>query len=106
VENYGFKWNPHGRTHVIYLVVETFCFLPLEADRVHSMRGAQWGCWLNSVLVLSGRYADLLLVNRRTPVAVFRFFRGTGERFLAIMKDGDFHKSPNRIRARSVLQPR
>ena len=92
--DYGFKWNPHGRNaRDLFMFVELFGFSSLEAIRAATQYGGElMGMAGELGLVAQGAYADLLLVNG-DPVADIQILQDR-DRFLAIMKDGEFHKSP------------
>lgn len=90
--DFGFAWNPHGRNaRDLAMFVECFGFTPLEAIRA----ATQWGGALmghGGGSVAEGALADLLLVDG-DPVADIAILQDRA-RFLAIMKDGAFHRSP------------
>ena len=97
--DYGFKWNPHGRNaRDLFMFVELFGFSPLEAVRAATQHGGEiMGMAGELGIVTQGAYADLLLVDG-DPVADIAILQNR-DRFLAIMKDGEFHKSPPEDRA-------
>ena len=99
--DYGFAWNPVGRNaRDIEHFVTLFGFSPMDAivsaTRLGGqimMRGDELG------QVKPGYLADLLLVDGN-PLTNVRILQDS-DRFLAIMKDGSFHKPP---RARAAAR--
>jgi imidazolonepropionase-like amidohydrolase len=80
------------------MFVELFGFSPLEAVRAATQHGGEiMGMAGELGIVTQGAYADLLLVDG-DPVADIAILQDR-DRFLAIMKDGEFHKSPPEDRA-------
>ncbi|MDA0787326.1 MAG: amidohydrolase family protein [Proteobacteria bacterium] len=97
--DYGFKWNPHGRNaRDLHMFVELFGFTPLEAIQAATQAGGELmgepGCL---GVIAEGAFADLLLVDGdpTKDIAILQ----DPDRFLAIMKDGAFHKAPPENRA-------
>ena len=96
--DYGFKWNPHGKNaRDLAMFVECFGFSPLEAIRAATQYGGELmalglGPGADLGHVREGYLADLLLVDgdpaQRIDILQDR------DRLRAIMKDGQFHKSP------------
>jgi imidazolonepropionase-like amidohydrolase len=96
--DYGFKWNPHGKNaRDLSMFVECFGFTPLQAIQAATEWGGQLmspGLGLGDELgqVREGYLADLLLVDG-DPSQEIDILQDR-DRFLAIMKDGEFHKAP------------
>jgi len=101
--DYGFKWNPHGRNaRDLFMFVELFGFSPLEAIRAATAYGgALMGMEGELGLVTKGAFADLLLVEG-DPVKDIQILQDR-DRLLAIMKNGDFHKTPYVERAQAQV---
>lgn len=97
--DYGFKWNPHGRNaRDLFMFVDLFGFSPLEALQAATAHGgALMGMDGELGIVSEGAFADLILVDG-DPVNDITILQDT-DRFLAIMKNGDFHKTPPDDRA-------
>lgn len=97
--DYGFKWNPHGKNaRDLFMFVDLFGFSSLEAIRAATQYGGElMGMPGELGIVTQGAYADLLLVDG-DPVADIAILQDR-DRLLAIMKDGEFHKSPPEDRA-------
>ena len=97
--DFGFKWNPHGKNaRDLAMFVELFGFSPLDAIRAATEHGgALMGQPGALGIVGECAFADLLLVDG-DPVADISILQDR-ERFLAIMKNGTFHKSPSHNRA-------
>jgi len=92
--DYGFKRNSHGRNaRDLSIFVDIFGFSPLEALQAGTaLGGALMGMGGELGVVTEGALADLILVNG-DPVSDIRILQDK-DRFLAIMKNGEFHKSP------------
>ncbi len=96
--DYGFKWNPHGRNaRDLAMFVECFGFSQLEAIRAATQLGGELmtaglGPGHELGQVQEGYLADLLLVDG-DPSQEIEILQDR-DRFLAIMKDGVFHKAP------------
>src|SRR6266404_1715872 len=92
--DYGFAWNPVGRNaRDLEHFVTLFGFTPMEAIVAATRFGGEimmQGHELGQVK--PGFLADLVLVDGN-PVADIRILQDA-DRFLAIMKDGSFHKVP------------
>jgi imidazolonepropionase-like amidohydrolase len=92
--DYGFAHNPHGRNAWEFeLFVEKFGFTPAEvlvAATKHG--GAVMGMAGELGLIKAGYRADILLVEG-DPLRDIALLQNR-DRFLAIMKDGAFHKAP------------
>jgi imidazolonepropionase-like amidohydrolase len=99
--DYGFKWNPHGRNaRDLFMFVDIFGFSPLETIRAATQHGGElMGMAGELGVVTRGALADMLLVDG-DPVANIEILQDQN-RFLAIMKDGEFHKVPSRDRAQA-----
>lgn len=97
--DYGFKWNPHGRNaRDLQMFVELFGFTPLEAIQAATQAGGElMGEPGRLGLITDGAFADLLLVDG-DPSKDIAILQDTN-RFLAIMKDGAFHKKPTQNQA-------
>jgi len=97
--DYGFKWNPHGRNaRDLQMFVELFAFTPLEAIQAATQAGgALMGEPGRLGLIAEGALADLLLVDGdpSKDIAILQ----DPSQFMAIMKDGNFHKEPTGTRA-------
>ena len=93
--DYGFKWNPHGRNaRDLAMFVELFGFTPLDAIQAATQAGGElMGEPGRLGLVAEGALADLLLVDG-DPSRDIGILQDP-DRFLAIMKDGAFHKAPS-----------
>jgi imidazolonepropionase-like amidohydrolase len=100
--DYGFEFNPMPRNaRDLAHFVKLFSFSPMEAIVAATrlggelmMRGGDLG------LVKEGALADLLLVDG-DPLADIAILQDA-DRLLAVMKDGQFHKTP---RPRRHAQP-
>ena len=92
--DYGFKRNSHGRNaRDLSIFVDIFGFSPLEALQAGTaLGGALMGMGGELGVVTEGALADLILVNG-DPVSDIRILQDK-DCFLAIMKNGEFHKSP------------
>ena len=101
--DYGFKWNPHGRNaRDLFMFVDLFGFSPLEAIRAATQHGGElMGMAGELGVVTRGALADMLLVDG-DPVANIEILQDQN-RFLAIMKDGEFHKVPSQDRAQAQV---
>lgn len=101
--DYGFKWNPHGRNaRDLFMFVDLFGFSSLEAiQSTTSHGGALMGMAGELGLVTKGAFADLLLVDG-DPVKDIQILQDR-DRFLAIMKNGEFYKSPPANRAQAQV---
>jgi imidazolonepropionase-like amidohydrolase len=99
--DYGFAWNPIGRNardldHFVKLLE----FSPMEAIVAATRHGGEiMGLGAELGLVQEGYLADLLLV-AGDPLADLALLQDAGN-FLAIMKDGAFHKDPGLAPARA-----
>jgi len=99
--DYGFAWNPIGRNardlgHFVRLLE----FSPMEAIVAATRFGGElMGMGGELGLVKEGYLADLLLV-AGDPLADIALLQDAGN-FLAIMKDGAFHKAPGTAPARA-----
>ncbi|MDE0781028.1 MAG: amidohydrolase family protein [Alphaproteobacteria bacterium] len=104
--DYGFKWNPHGRNaRDLFMFVDLFGFSSLEAiQSTTSHGGALMGMAGELGLVTKGAFADLLLVDG-DPVKDIQILQDK-DRFLAIMKNGEFYKSlpANRAQAQFAAE--
>jgi imidazolonepropionase-like amidohydrolase len=100
--DYGFKWNPHGRNaRDLELFVELLGFTPMQA----LVAATRWGGEIMGMAnelgqVRKGYLADLLLVDG-DPLADLAILQDR-KRLLAIMKDGIFHKPPEKLRVGRV----
>jgi imidazolonepropionase-like amidohydrolase len=92
--DYGFKWNPHGKNaRDLEIFVDLYGYTPLEAIRAATKHGGElMGAPGRIGVVAEGAFADLLLVDG-DPSQDVRILQDH-DRFLAIMKDGAFHKAP------------
>lgn len=93
--DYGFPYNPIGRNaRDLRLFVELFGYTPAEALHAATQLG---GALMDMPLgqVRPGYLADLLLV-KGDPTRDTRVLEHK-ENLLAIMKDGRFHKAPERL---------
>jgi imidazolonepropionase-like amidohydrolase len=96
--DYGFAWNPIGtNARDLEHFVKLFGYSPMEAILAATklggeimMRGGELG------QLKAGYLADLILVDGN-PLADIRILQDR-DRLLAIMKDGVFHKPPQRLR--------
>ncbi|AOJ06818.1 amidohydrolase family protein [Burkholderia mayonis] len=92
--DYGFPFNPNGRNaRDLQLFVELFGYTPLEAlHAATSLGGELMGMEGELGRIRPGYLADLLLVDGdpSEDVAILQ----DKSRFVAIMKDGRFHKAP------------
>ncbi len=97
--DYGFKWNPHGRNaRDLQMFVELFDFTPLEAIQAATQAGGElMGEPGRLGLIAEGALADLLLVDG-DPSRDIALLQEPAS-FLAIMKDGVFHKAPQHQQA-------
>ena len=92
--DYGFRWNPHGtNARDIAHFVNLFGFSPADAI----VAATRWGGALMGHEgelgeVRAGCLADLLLLDG-DPLKDITILQQR-DRFLAIMKDGVFHKAP------------
>jgi imidazolonepropionase-like amidohydrolase len=92
--DYGFAWNPVGRNaRDLEHFVNMFGYTPMEAIVAATklggeimMQGGELG------QIKPGYLADLVVVDGN-PLADIKILQDAG-RFLAIMKDGGFHKAP------------
>jgi imidazolonepropionase-like amidohydrolase len=92
--DYGFAWNPVGKNaRDLEHFVNFFDYTPMEAIVAATklggeimMQGGELG------QIKPGYLADLLVVDGN-PLADIRILQDA-QRFLAIMKDGTFHKAP------------
>jgi len=92
--DYGFAWNPVGRNaRDLEHFVNLLGFTPIEAVTAATklggeimMQGGELG------QIKPGYLADLVVVDGN-PLADIRILQDA-QRFLAIMKDGSFHKAP------------
>lgn len=91
--DYGFKWNPHGRNaRDLEMFVDLFGFSPLEAIQAATEAGGElMGLAGQLGVIADGALADILLVDGdpSKDIAILQ----DPDRFLAIMKDGEFHKT-------------
>ncbi len=92
--DYGFAWTPMGTNATdIQYFVELLDFAPLEALKAATSVGAEMMGMGDSLgRVQEGFLADLLLVDG-DPVGDVRILQDN-KKINAIMKDGQFHKSP------------
>jgi imidazolonepropionase-like amidohydrolase len=101
--DYGFAWTPHGtNAKDLEYFVELLGFSPMEAIVSATSKGgeimrqpAELG------VVKEGYLADLILVDG-DPLADIRILQDH-ERLLAIVKDGQFHKSPDTVPQRARM---
>ena len=90
--DYGFPYNPHGRNaRDLEHFVKLFGFSPTEALVAATKQGGELVDW-DVGQVRAGYLADLLLVEG-DPTADVRLLRDKNN-LAAIMKGGQFHKSP------------
>jgi imidazolonepropionase-like amidohydrolase len=92
--DYGFAWIKHGTNAAdLEYFVQHLGFTPMEAIVAATRHGgAIMGRAAELGMVKEGFLADLLLVDG-DPVANIRLLQDRN-RLLAIMKDGEFHKTP------------
>ncbi|MEQ8966754.1 MAG: amidohydrolase family protein [Azospirillaceae bacterium] len=92
--DYGFAWNPIGTdARDLEHFVNLLGFTPMEAIVSATKFGGEIMMMPGELgLVAEGALADLLLVDG-DPSADIRILQDS-DRFLAIMKDGAFHKAP------------
>jgi imidazolonepropionase-like amidohydrolase len=99
--DYGFAWNPVGKNaRDLEHFVNIFGYTPMEAIVAATKLGGEimmQGSELGQIK--PGYLADLLIVDGN-PLADIKILQDA-DRFLAIMKDGTFHKAPA-PRARSA----
>ncbi|HEY0524418.1 MAG TPA: amidohydrolase family protein [Stellaceae bacterium] len=101
--DYGFAWNPVGRNaRDLEHFVNLFDYTPMEAIVAATrlggeimMRGRELG------QVKPGFLADLVLVDG-DPAQDIKILQDA-DRFLAVMKDGSFHKAPTASRRAGAL---
>jgi imidazolonepropionase-like amidohydrolase len=100
--DYGFAWIKHGtNAKDLEYFVRYLGFTPMEALVAATKRGAEIMMKGNELgEVRDGYLADLLLVDG-DPVANIAILQDPS-RLLAVMKDGQFHKTPDIRSARSV----
>ena len=99
--DYGFAWNPHGTDNRdLEHFVNLIGFTPAQT----LMMATKWGgqAWAGDDPVeigevKEGYLADLLLMDG-DPIADITLFQDT-DNFLMIMKNGEYHKAPQRRRA-------
>ena len=93
--DYGFAWTPHGTyAKDLEYFVNLLGFTPIEALVAATRLGGQIFGKPNELgQVKEGYLADLILVDG-DPVTNIRVLQDKN-RILAIMKDGEFHKSPD-----------
>lgn len=95
--DYGFPWNPHGNNaRDLQFFVDLLGFTPMEAI----VAATRWGGALMGKpdelgVVREGALADLLLVDG-DPLVNIALLQDRAH-LLAIMKDGMFHKPPQRF---------
>jgi imidazolonepropionase-like amidohydrolase len=92
--DYGFAWNPIGKNaRDMELFVTHFGFSTHDTLRAATQLGGEiMGMGHELGLIKAGYLADLLLVNGN-PLKDIRLFQDR-KNLAAIMKDGQFHKSP------------
>src|SRR5262249_54983898 len=90
--DYGFEATPHGQNaRDIEHYVQTFGFTPMEAILTMTKSGGEaMGCQVQVGQIKEGFLADLLLVSGN-PLENVRLLQDPVN-FLAIVKDGHFHK--------------
>jgi imidazolonepropionase-like amidohydrolase len=99
--DYGFAWAPHGsNAKDLEYFVKYLGMTPMEAIVSATKYGGQIMMRGNELgEIKEGYLADLLLVDG-DPIANISIL-GDKSRLLAIMKDGEFHKSPEITAART-----
>ena len=92
--DYGFSFTPHGKNaRDLEHFVNYFGFTPIEAIQTMTKYGGKAMDMPNQLgLIQEGYLADLLLIDGNP--AVDPKVLTQHEKFLAIMKDGSFHKPP------------
>jgi imidazolonepropionase-like amidohydrolase len=92
--DYGFAWTPQGtNAKDLEYFVDMVGLSPMEAILAGTKLGGEiMGMSGELGMVKQGYLADLLLVDG-DPIANIRVLQDKN-RLLAIMKDGEFHKSP------------
>lgn len=92
--DYGFAWTPHGtNARDLEYFVEYLGFTPMEAIVSTTRMGGEIMGRPNELgLVRDGFLADLILVDG-DPLANIRVLQDKA-RILAVMKNGEFHRSP------------
>ena len=102
--DYGFAWIPHGtNAKDLEYFVDLFGFSPIEALLSTTKLGGEiMGRGDELGQLKEGYLADMVLVVG-DPLADIRVLQDHG-RIVAIMKDGEFHKRPERA-SRAALAP-
>jgi imidazolonepropionase-like amidohydrolase len=100
--DYGFAWNPIGtNARDLEHFVTLFGYTPAEVLRAATEYGGQlMGIGHELGLIREGYLADMLLVDG-DPLDDIRLLQDR-TKLLAIMKDGVFHKSPERVGQRAA----
>ncbi len=95
--DYGFAWTPHGtNAKDLEYFVNLLGYSPMEALVAATRQGGEIFGRPNELgQVKEGYLADLILVDG-DPVANIKILQEK-ERLLAIMKDGEFHKTPELV---------
>ena len=99
--DYGFAWTPHGtNAKDLEYFVDMIGMSPMEVLVAATRYGGEIMDRPNELgLVKEGYLADLILVDG-DPLSNIRILQER-DRILAVMKDGEFHRSPQMSRQRS-----
>lgn len=96
--DYGFPYNPVGRNaRDLQIFVEMFGYSPAEALVAATKHGAEAVDWPVGEIA-KGKWADILLIDGN-PLEDIRILQHKSS-IVAIMKDGEFYRSPPRHRTR------